>query len=276
MDSLLRQKVINSNRLYHAELAKDYDKTQPHYLPENQERVETIISDLAAKSGGESLLDLGCGTGFVLNIAHKYFKRVVGVDLTEEMLDLVDTSSGKVELINADTGCLDMIKNETFSACTAYSYLHHLYDMMPTLREAYRCLNPGGFFYSDADPNRYFWELFKSNDFSTAGGVVEREYHAVINVAEEISQSSKMSAEDVALAEYQKEIMGGIDPEEIEHELENIGFSSIKYRYEWYLGQGKVIHQQPEVEAEVIETYLRDCLPTTRSLFKYFSIYAQK
>jgi len=39
--------------------------------------------------------------------------------------------------------------------------------------------------------------------------------------------------------------------------------------YDWYLGQGKVMHQQSLEEAAVIEAYLREVAPLANHLFKY-------
>ncbi|GAJ13256.1 unnamed protein product, partial [marine sediment metagenome] len=76
------EEIKLANIEYHARMADSYDREQPHYKPENVKRVENIIRDLAERCDHSSLLDIGCGTGFILNIARKYFDRVVGVDIT--------------------------------------------------------------------------------------------------------------------------------------------------------------------------------------------------
>ena len=80
---ITREEVREANIKYHTKMATYYNKHQPHYNSENVERVEKIIKDLAKKTGGGSIIDIGCGTGFILKIARKYFNRVVGIDIRE-------------------------------------------------------------------------------------------------------------------------------------------------------------------------------------------------
>lgn len=272
----LDKKVIQANIEYHKALAPTYDERQPHYLPENQARVESIIKDLAIKSGGGSLLDLGCGTGFLINIAKKHFKHVVGVDITQAMLDRIDRKSGNVELHLASTENIGFIPDNTFDVCTGYGFLHHLFDLAPTLREACRCLRPGGYFYSDQDPNLYYWQLMQSlKGRSDLGGIVAREYHSVVEATEEF-QETPLEPETIHFAEFQKIQRGGLDPDQVVFTLKEIGFATAFARYEWFLGQGKVSHQSTVHDAQVIESFLREALPATRSYFKYVAFFAQK
>lgn len=273
----LEIKILAANIKYHSALAKTYDAKQPHFLPENQARIDGILARLAAKTGGESLLDLGCGTGFIINIAKKYFRRIVGVDITQDMLDLVDTGGALVKVYKADTKDLTFLPAESFDVCTGYSFFHHLFDLKPTLLQAYRCLRPGGILYIDQDPNYHYWRLMKAiKDHRDLSGIVSREIRSVLNIPEELADGTNLSTVDVSMAEFQKVEKGGLDPDKVAGLMESVGFSAVQYRYEWFLGQGKVFHQQPPEEARVIEAYLREALPATRNLFKYISFYAQK
>ena len=274
--SLNETSVIDANIKFHTALADTYDQTQPHYKPENLARVERILADLAKKTGGESLLDLGCGTGFIINIAKKYFNRVVGVDITPAMLDRIDTKGGQIELHLADTGKLPL-PSDGFDVCTAYSFLHHLYDLGPTLSEAYRCLRVGGFFFSDQDPNHHYWRLmYDLKEHNDLTGIVEREVRSVVSISDDIAAETELSAEEVSLAEFQKVKKGGFEPDGIAAMMNAIGFKAVNYRYEWFLGQGNVLHQQSASDAQLIENFLRERLPATRHLFKYVTFGAEK
>lgn len=271
-----RLQVIAANVVYHSALADHYDETQPHFRPENVRRVDTILADLAERTGGGSLLDLGCGTGFVLSIAAKYFRRVVGVDLTPAMLAKVHRDGGQVEVSQADTAALPFA-DETFDVCTAYSFLHHLYDVQPTFAEALRCLRTGGRFFSDADPNRAFWQLMAElRGHPDVDGVVAREARSVLDADEDIAQSTGLAPRTIAFAEFQKIRLGGLDPDSTAALLRSAGFSTVEIRYEWFLGEGKVMHEQSIDEARIIDSYLREMLPATRALFKYVSFRASK
>ncbi|MDM8560807.1 class I SAM-dependent methyltransferase [Candidatus Parabeggiatoa sp. HSG14] len=270
------KQVLEANIAFHSALADTYNADQPHFKSENINRVEHLLADMAAKTGGGSLLDLGCGTGFIIDIAKKYFQRVVGVDITQAMLNQVDTSDSQVELYLADTGNVPLPDNE-FDVCTAYGFLHHLHDLRPTLNEAYRCLRPGGLFFSELDPNYYYWWLMDNlKDRNDLTGIVEREVRSVVSISEDVATNIGLSPEIVSLAEFQKVKKGGFEADKITSLMKEIGFCSINYRYEWFLGQGKVFHQQSVTDAQVIEEFLREALPATRHLFKYISFYAER
>jgi len=204
-----KKKVIAANIKYHSAIAENYDITQLHFSPENVVRLDTILADLSASIGGGSLLDLGCGTGFVTSIAKKHFQRVVGVDITLPMLERVDTDGGKVKLYLADTSDLPF-PDDDFDVCTAYSFLHHLDDFSPTLREVYRCLRPGGYFYSDQDPNYYYWQLMNSlKDRIDLQGISEREVKSVITLSQDLADETGLSPEEISLAEVLGDEHGG-------------------------------------------------------------------
>src|SRR5947209_3715149 len=267
--------VLAANISFHSALAQDYDSNQPHFRPENVARVEGIVRRLAEETGGGSLVDLGCGTGFVLNIAKRYFDRVVGVDITPDMLQRVDTT-GNVEVCLANTDSVPLPDGE-FDACTAYGYLHHLYDLAPTLREAARLLRPGGRFFSDQDPNQAYWAaLAPLAGRPELTGFVAREVTAVTETDEVAAAQTDLSPAQVRLAEYQKMRLGGFSAADVVDLFESSGFSHAEHRYEWFLGQAVVLHDQSEKASGVVESYLRAALPVSAPLFKYVSFYATK
>jgi ubiquinone/menaquinone biosynthesis C-methylase UbiE len=275
-DTKKKRKVLKANIAYHSALAKTYDLKQPHYRPENVARVDRILAGMAAKTGGGSLVDLGCGTGFITNIAKKYFRSVVGVDITPMMLKLMDPEDGQVGRCLAETDHMPFHDDE-FDACTAYGFLHHLYDLHLTLREAHRCLRPGGILFSDQDPNYHYWQVMDSlKERSDLTEIIQREVRSVAYVSEDISKETGLSTQDIALAEFQKVAKGGFDPDRVVMLMEEVGFQSVTYRYEWFLGQGKLHREQSAKEVQVIDNFLRGALPTTRHLFKYLSFFAEK
>ena len=90
-----------------------------------------------------------------------------------------------------------------------------------------------------------------------------------------IEAAKGISARVVQMAEYQKMIRGGMCAEEMEKIFYQTGFSKARIEYYWFLGQGKVMSQSPDM-SQKIESYLRSILPLSRQLFKYFKIEAWK
>lgn len=275
-DDTTRSAVIEANRIYHAALAPTYEEKQPHFRPENVERASRMLHDLSEKAGGGTMLDLGCGTGFLTRLAEPYFDRAIGVDITVEMLERAAVNGRRGSVYRADTGVLPF-EDDTFSLCTAYSFLHHLHDLEPTLAEACRCLRPGGLFWADADPNAYFFDHISGlGEAPGLDGVALREYNAIVTVADAIADDTGLTPEQVRLAEYQKMEKGGFYPDAVAEVMRRIGFTDVEYRYDWFLGQAKVLHHQPAADLNAIESYLREGLPATRHLFKYVSFTARK
>src|SRR5262245_35037461 len=143
------RKVIEANIAVHGRMAAEYNKYEPHFRPENVAKVGAILARLADQTRAKKLLDLGCGTGFIIEIAKTLVQEIHGVDVTQLMLDRVDRSGpARITLWCADTGDFDR-EPGTFDLVTSYSFLHHLYDIQPSLRTAYRALRPGGMYYAD-------------------------------------------------------------------------------------------------------------------------------
>lgn len=263
--------ITQANIEYHTKLAKHYDQEQPHYLPENVRRVNKILAELAYKYKGGMLLDVGCGTGFILKIAEKHFKHLAGIDITQAMLDRVDLSNGNVEVRLADSSKIPF-EQETFDVCTSNSFLHHLPKLTPTLKEVFRCLKKGGTFYVDLEPNYYCWKAMQELRTKGLSEILLRERESVIDVSDEFSLKHNLTEHVVKLAEYQKYYRMGLKEESIVKQLTRIGFTQVYFDYQWFLGQGRIIHEVSEEQADEISEHLKRLLPLTRELFKYFSI----
>lgn len=280
-DSPKKDDVLKANIDLHTALASTYETDQPHYLPENKALVSARLARFASTSGNDVLIDLGCGTGFIIDLALPYYKTIFGIDITPAMLSKVNLSLEKVKLFQFNTESIPLDGNIA-NAVTANSFLHHLYDIRPTIAEAYRLLKNGGVFYSEEDPNAYFWESMKS--LSECSDEVKNSYSDILN--RELSNTLKahkkievlkgVDAQVVQMAEYQKMVKGGMRPEEIEAIFHEIGFSKVNVEYYWFLGQAKITHQFSSEVSENIECFLRSVLPLSKHLFKYLRVEAWK
>lgn len=273
-----REDVIKANIALHSALADKYKDTEPHYRQENILRVSKILSDLQRETQGSRLLDVGCGIGFIVDIARQYFKMIRGVDITPAMLERVDTDSKSCD-IQALLAPSDNLPfgDDSFDVCTAYAVLHHLDNLLPTFKEIVRVLRKGGIFYSDLDPNHYFWEaiskLSLEDDHSE---IVRREIDAVLHKDKELEERFHIDRDVLRTAEHLKHDEGGFKEETLRALLQEGGFSHIDIRYEWFLGEAKIIHGRTRDVSDSLREYLHDVLPLSRHLFKYLIIYAKK
>lgn len=279
----LYQKVVEANIAFHETLADSYRACEPHFKGENIANVEAKILKIIKKTNASMLLDLGCGTGFIIDIAKKYVKEIHGVDVTQVMLDKVDKSGGaEIKIFKGDSGSFPVASNK-YDMVTAYSFLHHLYDIIPTLKTAYKALKTGGKFYVDLEPNFYFWqEINKLDKDSLYDQIIKREIEMVKYKDEDFKKNFNLPKEIVDYAEYGKNVLGGFKEEDIKEQLTKLGFSEVEVFYYWYIGQGAIINdtskskKQNFKEAELIEKHLQKALPLSRNLYKYLGFIATK
>ena len=283
MATSLAKRVIDANVEVHSKLAAHYNTCEPHFLPENVDKVKKRFALIAGEVKARSLLDLGCGTGFMIDIAKPFVRRIVGVDITQAMLDKIDRSGpATIEIFNHDTGSFP-VEHGAFEIVTAYSFLHHLADIQPTLSTAARALVPGGKFYADLDPNFYFWQSIGSlKRDGIYDSIIRREIEGASHKDEEIEAKFGVSRDIFNHAEFGKDIAGGFKEDELTRQLVIAGFSGVEYHYHWFLGEAAVINgkSSPKDEllarAKLINDALQRALPVSRNLFKYIGFVATR
>lgn len=262
--------VQDANIAVHTALAKHYNSDEPHFRPENQAKVKGRLKELAAIAGSSRLLDVGCGTGFIIHLAADVFKKIDGVDITPAMMDQVDRSRGDITLHRTPAEKLPFADG-IFDAASAYSFLDHLEDYRMVLKEVARVLKTGGVFYVDLVPNRDYWRALSSIDaksLETASEFVRREHRMVTANDQDVQAKYGVDAETFRKMEPVKE-QGGLDIDRLAADARAAGFSGADIRFDWFLGQAKVMHKQSVADSDIISAYLQEAMPATRHLFKY-------
>jgi ubiquinone/menaquinone biosynthesis C-methylase UbiE len=111
-----------------------------------QERNDLLMSLAPERPGGRAL-DLGCGTGVMLDRLAARYRCVVGLDLSMEMLEGYDLSNLReglsVLLVRGDMGRLPFATGR-FDTVICRSALHHMDDEQGVLTEIARVLAPDG------------------------------------------------------------------------------------------------------------------------------------
>ena len=131
-----------------------WDKISNLYLEEVDQRFVPVIEgviDRAAIRPGESVLDLGTGTGSVaLRVASKVGEdgRVIGNDISQEMLGLAARKAKELDITNVEfqEGRAENIPAEdsSFDVVLASLSLMYVIDRGAAAREIGRVLRPGG------------------------------------------------------------------------------------------------------------------------------------
>jgi ubiquinone/menaquinone biosynthesis C-methylase UbiE len=271
--------VVAANVRVHTRLAEVYDTEEPHFRPENRAKVRQRLESLAASTERSRMLDVGCGTGFMLSLAADLFERIDGIDATPAMLAKVDLSPGNITVQQAYAETVPF-EDATFDLVSAYSFLDHLEDHRPMLREACRVLRPGGRLYIDLIPNRQFWasiEQARSRALQDVlDPIVEREINEIVHHEEKLFEQFGIEPADWRNAEPAKSDGHGFDPVALAQDARDAGFSEVDVRHEWFLGQAAVMHGQSFELASSVDDHLRRLLPASEGLYKYLVLTAAR
>ncbi len=125
--------------------AESWDKLRSLHIDDRE--VEKVIARLLPKRGIENLLDLGTGTGRMLELLAPRAERGLGVDLSREMLavaraNLERAGIGHCQVRQADIYQLPF-PDRSFDAATIHQVLHFLDEPGDVIAEASRVLAPG-------------------------------------------------------------------------------------------------------------------------------------
>lgn len=273
-----RKCVIDANIAVHTAAADKY-RDEPHYRPENRTRVRGILASVKKMTDCTSLLDLGCGMGFIIDIAKEFFSIIRGVDVTPAMLACVNTSIEGCD-IHVQESPVENLPFETgsFDVCTAYAVLHHLHDPDAALAEAYRVLRGGGVIYTDLDPNASFWNAIKALDpMADYPESIRREINAVRAKDKEIANKFGLDLATVQLAEHWMHVANGFNPTDFEAAFFRAGFRSVQVIHHWFLGEAFMTHDPASIDhIDAIRDYLQQMRPLTSHLYKYIGVIATK
>jgi len=282
MTNITNEDVLEANINVHTKLADEY-QNEPHFRPENKKRVQEILNKIFEQTSATKLLDFGCGTGFIIDLAKANISEITGVDITQAMLDKVDVSgSCKIELFRDDAGKYKG-KKDYYDVVTSYAFLHHLYDIKSVFQNAYNSLKKGGVYYADLDPNYYFWQSLSSlNREGNYDPILKREIEMVVYKDEDVQSKFGIAEGIFDKSEYGKNIKGGFQEEELVETLKNVGFSNVKIQYHWFIGQAFLVNEYKGSRderfkyASVMDEILHKTMPLARNLYKYIGFTAEK
>jgi demethylmenaquinone methyltransferase/2-methoxy-6-polyprenyl-1,4-benzoquinol methylase/ArsR family transcriptional regulator len=131
---------------YFAAQAPNWDKIRALHVPE--ERVEATLREVVGNAPIHALLDLGTGTGRMLELLAPFAQRAVGIDQSPAMLAVARARLERAGLRNVQLRQGDIyalpVERNGYDLVVLHQVLHYLDDPGRALREAARVLRPGG------------------------------------------------------------------------------------------------------------------------------------
>lgn len=186
----------------------------------------------------QSILDLGCGTGKLLmhDTLSNQFKRRVGIDLSESMINLAQTKSNQVEYHVMDM--VEMKFNETFDMltclCDSLNYVTEIDSVHQLFKQAFNHLSTDGVlifdvhtlekvklftdgvFYEDREEIFYHWTSDVDDD-----GYIDHELTFFVKKDELFERFDEFHTQRT----FSKEMYLNL--------LEDVGFSRIEVFYDF-------------------------------------------
>jgi SAM-dependent methyltransferase len=164
---------------------------------------------------GEIVLDLGSGAGFDCFLASKKvgrFGKVIGIDMTQEMIDRAKKNAEKYGYKNVEFKLGDIenlpINNNSIDVIISNCVINLAPDKLKVFKEAYRVLKKGGRMYiSDIVLLRTLSEAQKNDeDLITGcvgGALLKNDY---LDIVKNVGFSVKVLSEDknISKRQYQK------------------------------------------------------------------------
>jgi ArsR family transcriptional regulator len=157
LDTVKRQRADAANAYFRAN-AEQWDQIRSLHIDEREVEAAVLEALGGALIGGEGpsigggairdLLDLGTGTGRMLEIAAPRVERAIGIDLSREMLAMARANLEKADLHNCTIRQGDIFQlpfaDQSFDAAIFHQVLHYADRPSLAVAEAARMVRPEG------------------------------------------------------------------------------------------------------------------------------------
>ncbi len=142
----VKQKRADLARAYFSENAARWSEIRALHVPEAQ--LEKEFVKVLGKNPVSDFLDIGTGTGRILELMADRVERGMGIDVSSEMLTVARTNLEAANLRNVHVRQGDMynmpVDDQSVDLATLHLVLHYSDDPQQVIEEAARVLKPGG------------------------------------------------------------------------------------------------------------------------------------
>ena len=145
LDAIKRQRAELASA-YFRENADQWHRIRSLYIDERE--VEAALVEIIASADPRDLLDIGTGTGRMLEILAPRVEHALGIDQSREMLSIARVNLARAGLENGSVRLGDMyqlaVPDSSFDAVVIHQVLHYADRPAAAIAEAARVLRPNG------------------------------------------------------------------------------------------------------------------------------------
>ncbi len=142
----VRNKRAAKAEAFFSSNAENWDRLRNMHIDEAQ--VEKAMLSMLGKKPVHCMLDMGTGTGRLLELLSDKYVKAIGIDSSRDMLAVARSTIDRAGLTHAQVrqSNITMLPTPTnsFDLVTLHQVLHYLDDPTEAIREAARALAPGG------------------------------------------------------------------------------------------------------------------------------------
>lgn len=152
------------SKKYFSEVAEQWDNMRAGFFSESLREKSLSSTNLIQ---GRSAADIGAGTGFMTEGLLQRGLRVIAVDQSSEMLDVLERKFAHCEGLDCRVGESENLP--LADSCVDYvfanMYLHHVESPQATIMEMVRILKPGGkLVITDLDEHQFIFLRTEHHD----------------------------------------------------------------------------------------------------------------
>jgi ArsR family transcriptional regulator len=144
--SAVKQRRRMTAMAYFRANAQSWDRIRSLHAPDKD--VEAALLAAVGDRPIRAMLDLGTGTGRMLELFSAFYQRGIGIDMSREMLAVARANLDNAGITHAQVRHGDVyalpVDRDSFDLVTIHQVLHYLDEPGQAIREAARVLRPGG------------------------------------------------------------------------------------------------------------------------------------
>lgn len=233
-----KQAILEANVTLHQREASLYDQIHPELNSEQEiNRLNRLLDLVSTQEGVKTALDIGAGTGFVSSYLLEKGYSVKAVDISKEMLEILDKKLGHEPKISSEVSDADsfLAKNkEKYHVITSSSVLHHLPDYETSIAEMTNHLTADGFLLFFHEPTAH-----KASIIEKFLRRVDYKLFHIVLLRKGLYKKLKSAKLSYKMADYH--VTHGFDDEKVINVLEKNGFEIVKIE-KYITTQTKLMH----------------------------------